>query len=80
MSAESLGPDNMCLHLPKGFYSLMEMFVKDLMRAKPEDVFEYGAAFFENLLQIRTATGHDPAIHGPMSEEGLKVPGIKVSF
>ena len=60
---------HMKLHVPKGFYTILEEFVQDLLKNQPEDVFNYGANFFEKLLQVRTDTGHDPAIHGPMCKD-----------
>ncbi|KAK7091892.1 sperm surface protein Sp17-like [Littorina saxatilis] len=57
------------LKVPKGFFNVMEIFVKEILKTKPGDIFDYGARFFEHLLQIRTNTGHDPAIHGQKSDE-----------
>ncbi|KAL8624740.1 hypothetical protein ACOMHN_002435 [Nucella lapillus] len=65
-------PQNACLRVPKGFFTVMEVLVRALLKNKPLDVFEYGARFYENLLQVRTDTGHDPAVHGVRTEDRFK--------
>ena len=59
------------LRVPKGFYNLMEVFVRDILKNKPLDVFDHGTKFFETLLQVRTITGHDPSVHGATSLSGM---------
>ena len=45
------------LRVPKGFFNLLEMFTRDLLKKKPSDVFKYGAIYFEAVIWHRTKTG-----------------------
>jgi hypothetical protein len=39
--------------LPPGFRNLLEVFAKEVIRKKPENVVEFGAQFFEEMLAER---------------------------
>uniref|UniRef100_A0A2C9JZ98 RIIa domain-containing protein n=1 Tax=Biomphalaria glabrata TaxID=6526 RepID=A0A2C9JZ98_BIOGL len=55
---------NTKLRVPKGFQNILEAFAREVLRSQPENIHEFAAAYFENMMKVRTETGHDPAVHG----------------
>ncbi|KAL8606876.1 hypothetical protein ACOMHN_036514 [Nucella lapillus] len=62
-------PPRGSLRVPKGFLTLMEVFLATVVKNRPQDPFDFGMKFFERLLRVRTETGHDPILHGAQSGE-----------
>ncbi|KAH3826144.1 hypothetical protein DPMN_128039 [Dreissena polymorpha] len=60
---------NTKLRVPKGFQNILEGLTREILRSQPENPFEFGAKYFEQLLRVREETGHDPAIHGARLED-----------
>lgn len=42
--------------LPPGFRNLLEAFAKEVIRKQPQNIVEFGAAFFEELVAERERT------------------------
>ncbi|GAB1603184.1 hypothetical protein Ahia01_000599000 [Argonauta hians] len=51
---------NTKLRVPIGFEALLEGFAREVLRAQPNNIIQFGAMYFTNLLKIRKDTGHDP--------------------
>ena len=45
---------NTKLRVPKGFQNILEGLAREVLRSQPENVFEFGASYFDNLLRTRT--------------------------
>ncbi|XP_022325724.2 uncharacterized protein LOC111125839 isoform X4 [Crassostrea virginica] len=60
---------NTKLRVPKGFQNILEGLARECLRSQPEDIYEFGAKYFQQLLQVREQTGHDPAVHGARLED-----------
>ncbi|XP_060585650.1 neurofilament medium polypeptide-like isoform X3 [Ruditapes philippinarum] len=60
---------NTKLRVPKGFQNILEGLAREVLRNQPENPFEFGAKYFEQLLRVRDETGHDPAVHGARLED-----------
>ncbi|XP_064651526.1 caldesmon-like isoform X12 [Lineus longissimus] len=60
---------NTKLRVPKGFQNILEGLAREVLRAQPEDIYSYGAMYFENLLKIREEGGVDPALLGAKLED-----------
>ncbi|XP_064618208.1 calcium-binding tyrosine phosphorylation-regulated protein-like isoform X3 [Liolophura sinensis] len=60
---------NTKLRVPKGFQNILEGLAREILRSQPNDLFDFGAVYFENLLKVREETGHDPAVHGAKLED-----------
>jgi len=44
---------NTKLRVPKGFQNILEGLAREILRSQPENPFEFGAKYFEQLLRIR---------------------------
>ncbi|KAK3106819.1 hypothetical protein FSP39_000493 [Pinctada imbricata] len=44
---------NTKLRVPKGFQNILEGLARECLRSQPDDIFEFGAKYFEQLLQVR---------------------------
>ena len=42
------------LRVPKGFQNILEGLAREVLRAQPENVYEFGASYFESLVKTRT--------------------------
>ncbi|XP_060079840.1 titin-like [Ylistrum balloti] len=60
---------NTKLRVPKGFQNILEGLAREVLRNQPENIFEFGAKYFDQLLRVRDETGHDPAVHGARMED-----------
>ncbi|XP_052805347.1 uncharacterized protein LOC128234843 isoform X5 [Mya arenaria] len=60
---------NTKLRVPKGFQNILEGLAREILRSQPENPFEFGAKYFEQLMRVREETGHDPAVHGARLED-----------
>ncbi|XP_062608758.1 abnormal spindle-like microcephaly-associated protein homolog isoform X5 [Saccostrea cucullata] len=60
---------NTKLRVPKGFQNILEGLARECLRSQPENIYEFGAKYFQQLLQVREQTGHDPAVHGARLED-----------
>ena len=60
---------NTKIRAPKGFQNLVWVFAREAIRDSPGNMVEYAADFFEKLLQIRSETGHNPAVQGAHAED-----------
>ncbi|XP_056013302.1 abnormal spindle-like microcephaly-associated protein homolog isoform X6 [Ostrea edulis] len=60
---------NTKLRVPKGFQNILEGLARECLRSQPENIYEFGAKYFQQLLQVREQTGHDPAVHGSRLED-----------
>ena len=45
---------NTKLRVPKGFQNILEGLAREVLRSQPENVYEFGASYFESLLRTRT--------------------------
>lgn len=45
---------NTKLRVPRGFEALLEGFAREVLRAQPKCIIQFGAMHFSNLLKIRT--------------------------
>ncbi|XP_078387709.1 uncharacterized protein LOC144669167 [Cetorhinus maximus] len=52
---------NTTLRIPRGFGNLLEGLSREVLRHQPNDIIEFAAIYFEELLERREATGIDPA-------------------
>ncbi|XP_048418126.1 sperm surface protein Sp17 isoform X2 [Stegostoma tigrinum] len=52
---------NTTLRIPRGFGNLLEGLSREVLRHQPDDIIEFAAVYFEDLLEKREATGIDPA-------------------
>ncbi|XP_078282750.1 uncharacterized protein LOC144608646 [Rhinoraja longicauda] len=52
---------NTTLRIPRGFGNLLEGLSREVLRDQPGDVVGFAAAYFDDLLKKRTASGIDPA-------------------
>uniref|UniRef100_A0A8W8L2Q8 RIIa domain-containing protein n=3 Tax=Magallana gigas TaxID=29159 RepID=A0A8W8L2Q8_MAGGI len=60
---------NTKLRVPKGFQNILEGLARECLRSQPENIYEFGAKYFQQLIQVREQTGHDPAVHGARLED-----------
>ncbi|XP_021374264.1 titin-like isoform X3 [Mizuhopecten yessoensis] len=60
---------NTKLRVPKGFQNILEGLAREVLRNQPENIYEFGAKYFDQLLRVRDETGHDPAVHGARMED-----------
>ncbi|XP_067676888.1 triadin-like isoform X1 [Haliotis asinina] len=60
---------NTKLRVPKGFQNILEGLAREVLRAQPKDVFEFGCQYFESMVRVREETGHDPAVQGARIED-----------
>jgi len=60
---------NTKLRVPKGFQNILEALAREVLRSQPENIFEFGATYFEKALSTRTETGYDIAEHGARLED-----------
>ncbi|KAJ8315978.1 hypothetical protein KUTeg_005992 [Tegillarca granosa] len=60
---------NTKLRVPKGFQNILEGIAREVLRSQPDNIFEFGAKYFEQCLRVRDETGHDPAVHGAKLED-----------
>jgi hypothetical protein len=44
---------NTKLRVPQGFQTLLEMLSREVLRDKPENIYEYSANYIESLIQAR---------------------------
>ena len=44
---------NTKLRVPKGFRNLLEDFTRDVLRNQPDDIFIFGAKYFQQLISNR---------------------------
>jgi hypothetical protein len=44
---------NTKLRVPKGFQNILEGLAREVLRNQPENPFEFGAKYFEQLLRVR---------------------------
>lgn len=44
---------NTKLRVPKGFQNVLEAFAREVLRSQPENILEFAAAYFENMLKVR---------------------------
>jgi hypothetical protein len=44
---------NTKLRVPKGFQNVLEGLAREVLREQPENIFEFGATYFENCLKVR---------------------------
>lgn len=47
---------NTKLRVPKGFQNILEGLAREILRHQPEDPFEFGTKYFEQLLRVREGT------------------------
>ncbi|XP_053278075.1 sperm surface protein Sp17 [Pleuronectes platessa] len=52
---------NTHLRVPRGFGSILEGLVREILRDQPEDISQYAAHYFKALLEQREESGMDPA-------------------
>ncbi|XP_062894857.1 uncharacterized protein spa17 [Mobula hypostoma] len=52
---------NTTLRIPRGFGTLLEGLSREVLREQPQDIIEFAAGYFEDLLKSRTVSGIDPA-------------------
>ncbi|KAK0044328.1 Sperm surface protein Sp17, partial [Biomphalaria glabrata] len=45
---------NTKLRVPKGFQNILEAFAREVLRSQPENIHEFAAAYFENMMKVRT--------------------------
>ncbi|XP_046353045.1 abnormal spindle-like microcephaly-associated protein homolog isoform X8 [Haliotis rufescens] len=60
---------NTKLRVPKGFQNILEGLAREVLRAQPKDVFQFGCKYFESMVNVREETGHDPAVLGAKIED-----------
>ncbi|XP_046543962.1 abnormal spindle-like microcephaly-associated protein homolog isoform X8 [Haliotis rubra] len=60
---------NTKLRVPKGFQNILEGLAREVLRAQPKDVFEFGCQYFESMVTVREETGHDPSVQGAKIED-----------
>ncbi|XP_071173437.1 DNA ligase 1-like isoform X2 [Mytilus edulis] len=60
---------NTKLRVPKGFQNVLEGLAREVLRNQPDNIYEFGAKYFEQMLAVRDETGHDPAVHGARLED-----------
>ncbi|CAH1796274.1 unnamed protein product [Owenia fusiformis] len=60
---------NTKLRVPRGFQNLLEGLAREVLRSQPNDIYSFGALYFENLLNVREESGTDPAQHGAQMED-----------
>ncbi|XP_063441381.1 uncharacterized protein LOC134721963 isoform X7 [Mytilus trossulus] len=60
---------NTKLRVPKGFQNILEGLAREVLRNQPDNIYEFGAKYFEQMLAVRDETGHDPAVHGARLED-----------
>ncbi|XP_071095775.1 enolase-phosphatase E1-like isoform X6 [Haliotis cracherodii] len=60
---------NTKLRVPKGFQNILEGLAREVLRAQPKDVFQFGCKYFESMVNVREETGHDPAVQGAKIED-----------
>ncbi|KAH9489469.1 Sperm surface protein Sp17 [Bulinus truncatus] len=46
---------NTKLRVPKGFQNILEAFAREVLRSQPENIHEFAAAYFENMMKVRAA-------------------------
>ena len=44
---------NTKLRVPRGFQNLLEGLAREVLRSQPEELYEFGAQYFENLIKQR---------------------------
>lgn len=44
---------NTKLRVPRGFQNLLEGFAREVLRSQPEELYSFGAQYFEDLLKQR---------------------------
>ena len=44
---------NTKLRVPNGFQNILEGFAREVLRSQPNDIFAFGAVYFEKLLKFR---------------------------
>ena len=44
---------NTKLRVPKGFQNILEGLAREILRNQPENMFEFGSKYFDQLLKVR---------------------------
>lgn len=44
---------NTKLRVPKGFQNILEGLARECLRSQPENIYEFGAKYFQQLIQVR---------------------------
>jgi len=44
---------NTKLRVPKGFQNILEGLAREVLRTQPDNIFEFGSKYFEQLLRVR---------------------------